>query len=86
MDLKLEEITDEVLVMKEKEIEAIAAGIASLMPTSQRRMDTILKKAKTDLVLKDSAEFIAEGFGKGLLGIVDTVICLGSNKPPKRSF
>ena len=86
MDHDLEEITDEVLAMKEREFSRIVECITTPQPPSEERIESILKRAKAEAVLKDSADFVADGFGKGLLGIVDTMVCLGTEKNPRRTY
>jgi len=81
MDLELEEITDEALKMKETEINGIIGPIPP-PPPSQERIDNIM-----DAVMKESADFVAEGVTRGLKGVIDTMISLKNpDDGPKRSY
>lgn len=85
MEIKETDLTDEMLAMKEEEFFGFVES--SLDPTpSDRRIDSIIKRAQFETVAKDSADFVAEGVSKGLLGVLDTMICLGSGDDPKRNY
>lgn len=86
MDLKLEELTEELISMKEKELLGIAEAISTPLSPPKDLKESVIKQAKLDTVLKDSTDFVADAFGKGFLGVVDTVVCLGTNRTPKRTF
>jgi len=57
-------------------------------PSSDKRIESILKKTQLDCITKDSADFVVETFGRGLLGITDAVVGMTEKnpKPRKRSF
>ncbi|MDF1751931.1 MAG: hypothetical protein P1U89_04055 [Verrucomicrobiales bacterium] len=82
MDLELEEITEEALKMKEIELNGIIGPIPP-PPPSQERIDRIM-----NAVMKDSADFVVEGMGRGLKGVLDTMIALKKKDDdgPKRSY
>ena len=83
MEHDLEEISDEDLAMKEKEFSRIAECDQPRPPTpSEERIESILKKARAEAVLKDSADFVARGFRKRVFGNCRYDGMLGDRETP----
>ena len=82
------EITDEDLEAREDEF--LREFQSAFLPgdSSPERMQSILKQAKLDLVLKDTTDFMVESLGRGTLGIIDAMIGMTEKeqKPRRRSF
>lgn len=83
--IKEKEITDEMLAMKEEEFFGYVESSLDPIP-SEQRIDDIIRRAELETVAKDSANFVAEGVTKGLLGVLDTMMCLGTGDDPKRNY
>ncbi len=82
------QVSDEVFEVTEREIEEMLAGITEECESSTERMESIMKRVKVEALLKESTDFVAEGVGKGLKGIADTLksIVKKDQDPPKRSY
>ncbi len=86
METKLEEVSDQELAISMKEFADIVGPTPPPAP-SNRRIEAIMERAKAQAMMKDSADFVAEGASKAFLGLLDTMVCLGdSEKRPKRSY
>lgn len=86
MDLKIEELTQEVMDAKEEEFFGFVQS--SLVPQrSIEREKNIIKRIRMDVVIKDYTEFAVHGITKGLFGVLDTMVCLtDEDEKPKRSY
>ena len=88
-DQQILEMSDEEFETCEKDFFNMI-GEDSVEPdaSSEARIESILKRAKFESLGKDSADFVVESFGRGLLGITDALIGITEKgpKPRKRSF
>ncbi len=88
-DQEVLEMTEEEFSNHEREFsETFLSGGFNSEESSEIRMESILKRAKMECVVKNSADFVVESFGRGLMGITDALIGLSEKepKPRKRSF
>ena len=92
MELELDyedEITEEDLRKIEKEIMEFAGPFPlPPPPPSERRMETILEKAKLEALARESADFMVDGVGPAAKGVLDALLSLGKkdDEDPKRSY
>ena len=73
------------LAMKEEEFFGFIQSSLDPVP-SEQRIESIMKRAQFEAVAKDSADFVAEGVTKGFLGVLDTMMCLGTGEDPKNNY
>lgn len=67
-------VSDEVMEMTEKEIEAMLESIMQdVSEPSERRVDSIMKRVKLETLVRESTEVMAEGITSGLKGIAHTM-------------
>lgn len=80
-------VSDEKFDEAEHEIEALLASLDFEMESSPQRIESIMKRVKVEALLKESTDFVAEGIGKGLKGLTDTLTkwVEKDSDPPKRS-
>lgn len=88
-DQQVNEMTEEEFEDCEKDFfNLIGENALVAEPSSEDRMESILQRTKIDSVVRDSADFVVESFGRGLLGITDALIGVTEKKkkPRRRSF
>jgi len=88
-DEEVEAMTAEEFENWEREFtESLGGEVFAREESNEERIESIMKRAKVECVVKSSADFVVESFGRGLMGITDALIGVGEKKPKprKRSF
>ena len=94
VDERPEDVFDEALFdASESEIAALFADAEEALEetnpseaedlASHQRIDGILKRAKLETVVSDSASFVFDSFGAGLAGVTDALFSAIEKRPPK---